>query len=61
MEYFRKGLTSEEVESPQEEFLDEIYAGAFGGGFLAMLVDEDAVHHAGPKELEEIARRYGLR
>ena len=51
---------SYDTESLRKELLDEIYAGAFGGGMPAMLMDEDAVRRADSSELEEIARRYGL-
>ena len=44
----------------RQQLLDEIYAGAFSG-LGAMLLDEKTVLEADPEELEELARRYGLR
>lgn len=49
-----------QTEDLRQELLNEIYAGAFAGGFPALLTDEDAVRNADPAELQEIARRYGL-
>lgn len=51
----------DETEALRQELLDEMYAAAFGGGIPAMLMDEDDIQNAGPEELQEIARRYGLR
>ena len=39
--------------------LDEVYAGAFSG-LDAMLSDEAEIRLAGPEELEQLARRYGI-
>lgn len=50
-----------DTEALRKKLLDEIYAGAFGSGMPAMLMDEPAVRRADPAELQEIARRYGLR
>ena len=44
----------------RQQLLDEIYAGAFSG-LGAMLLDEEEIRRADPEELEELARRYGLR
>lgn len=49
-----------QTEALREELLDEIYAGAFGGGCPAMLLEEDTIRRAGAEELKEIVRRYGL-
>ena len=46
--------------SAEKAVLDELYAGAFTG-LGAMLLDEKTVLEADPEELEELARRYGLR
>ena len=44
----------------RQQLLDEIYAGA-SAGLGAMLLDEETVLRADSEELEELARRYGLR
>lgn len=41
-------------------FCDEVYAGAFSG-LGSMLLDAEEIRNADAEELEEIARRYGLR
>lgn len=50
-----------ETERLRQALLDEIYAGAFGGGMQAMLQAEDDIQNADHAELEDIAQRYGLR
>ena len=50
-----------DAEALRQALLDELYAGAFSGGLGAMLLDEEEVRQAGPEELEELARRYGLK
>lgn len=47
-------------ETLRRELLDEAYAGAFSG-LGPMLLDAEEIQNAGTEELEEIARRYGLR
>lgn len=49
-------MTTEEL---RQTLLDEIYAGVFSG-MGAMILDEDRIRNAGAKELEELAREYGL-
>ena len=43
----------------RDRLLETIYAGA-SSGLGAMLLDEEAVRRAGPEELRELARQYGL-
>lgn len=54
-------FSPDETKTLRQELLDEVYAAAFGGGIPAMLMDEDDIQNADPVELQEIARRYGLR
>lgn len=54
-------FSPDETETLRQELLDEVYAAAFGGGIPAVLMDEDDIQNADPAELQEIARRYGLR
>ena len=62
------GLTEEgtqltrdtDTEELRRELLDEVYAGAFSG-LGAMFTEEQEICEAGPEELEEIARRHGMR
>lgn len=49
-----------EIEELRQKLLDEIYAGAFAGGFSAMLLDEEKFLNANEKELLVLAERYGL-
>lgn len=49
-----------EIEELRQELLDEIYAGAFAGGYPAMLLDEEQVLNADKEELLELAGQYGL-
>ena len=51
---------SKNTEELRQELLDEVYAGACSG-LPAMLLDEDDIRRADGDELEQIARRYGLR
>ena len=48
------------AEALRQSLLNEVYAGAFSG-LPAMLLDEDEIRQADADELEEIARRYGLK
>lgn len=48
------------AESLRKALLEEIYAGA-ASGLGAMLLDEEEVRRAGPEELEQIARQYGIK
>ena len=50
-----------QIEELRKALLEEIYAGAFAGGFPSMLTEEDEIRSADPAELEEIARKHGLR
>lgn len=50
----------DDTENLRRELLDEIYAGVFSG-LSAMLLDAAEIEKADAEELEEIARRYGLR
>ena len=50
--------TSEDL---RQKLLDDVYAGAFAGGMPAMLLEEDEIRKADDEELEEIARRHGLK
>ena len=45
----------------RQKLLDDVYAGAFSGGMPAMLLEEDEIRKADDEELEEIARRHGLK
>ncbi len=44
----------------RQKLLDEGYAGA-AAGLGAMLLDQEEILRAGPEELAEIARRYGMK
>lgn len=48
------------TEELRQKLLDDLYAGACSG-LGAMILDADRVRRAGPEELEQIARQYGLR
>lgn len=50
-----------QIEQLRQALLEEMYAGAFGGGFSAMLMDEDTIRRADSEELRAIAQRYGFR
>lgn len=50
---------TDDTEALRQQLLEEVWAAA-GAGLGALLLDEDAIRQAGPEELEEIARRYGL-
>ena len=45
----------------KQRLLDEVYAGAFCGKMPAMWMDEDRIRKADEKELEKIAKEYGIR
>ncbi len=49
-----------QAERLREKLLNEIYAGATCG-LGAMLLDEDRIRNADEEELEELARRYGMK
>ena len=49
-----------DAEALRRRLLDEVWAGA-SAGLGAMLADEEEIRRADPEELEELARRYGLR
>lgn len=49
-----------EIEELRQRMLNEIYAGAFAGGFPAMLLAEDKIRNAGEEELFDLAEQYGL-
>lgn len=49
-----------EIDELRQKLLNEIYAGAFAGGFPAMLLDKETVLNAGKEELLEHAKQYGL-
>lgn len=49
-----------EIEELRQKLLNEIYAGAFAGGFPAMLLDEEQILTADEEELLELTERYGL-
>ena len=51
------GQNSEDL---RRKLLDDVYAGAFAG-MPAMLLEEDEIRNADDEELEEIARRHGLK
>lgn len=40
--------------------LDEVWAGA-ASGLGAMLLDEEKIQRAGPEELEQMTRQYGVK
>ena len=52
------GQSSEDL---RQLLLDDVYAGAFAGGMPAMLLEEDDIRKADDEELEELARRHGLK
>ena len=52
------GQNSEDL---RQKLLDDVYAGAFAGGMPAKLLEEDEIRKADDEELEEIARRHGLK
>lgn len=51
---------NENTEDLRQKLLDDVYAGAFAG-MPAMLLEEDEIRNADDEELEEIARRHGLK
>ena len=55
-------MSNEDIKKEQlrREVLDYIYAGAFSG-IPAMILDESEVQNATYEELEEIAKRYGIK
>lgn len=61
--FIGKGLGNameNQAERLREKLLNEIYAGA-ACGLGAMLLDEDRIRNADEEELEELARRYGMK
>ena len=48
-----------DTEDLRQKLLEEIWSGALSG-LGAMLLDEDRIRRAGPEELAEIARQYGM-
>ena len=52
---------SQNLDDLRQKLLDDVYAGAFAGGVPAMLLEEDEIRKADEEELEEIARRHGLK
>ena len=52
---------SQSPDDLRQKLLDDVYAGAFSGGMPAMLLEEDEIRKADDEELEEIARRHGLK
>ena len=56
-----KTYNSQNPDDLRQELLDDVYAGAFSGGTPAMLLEEDEIRKADDEELEEIARRHGLK
>lgn len=52
------GQNSEDL---RQKLLDDVYAGAFAGGMPAKLLEVDEIRTADDEELEEIARRHGLK
>lgn len=55
------GTQGKDTEDLRRELLDDVYAGALSGGMSAMLLEEDAIRSADGEELEEIAKRHGLK
>ena len=47
-------------EALRQALLDEVWAGA-ASGLGAMFLDEARIRQAGPEELEQLARQFGLR
>lgn len=47
------------TEELRQKLLDDIYAGACSG-LNAMVLDADLVRDAGPEELKQLAKQYGL-
>ena len=52
---------SQSPDDLRQKLLDDVYAGAFSGGMPVMLLEEDEIRNADEEELEEIARRHGLK
>ena len=52
---------NENTEDLRQKLLDDVYAGAFSGGMPTMLLEEDEIRKADDEELDEIARRHGLK
>ena len=52
---------NDNAETLRQTLLNDVYAGAFGGGMPAMLLDEDEIRNADEEDLQAIARRYGYR
>lgn len=51
---------SQNPDDLRQKLLDDVYAGACAG-MSAMLLEEDEIRNADDEELEEIARRHGLK
>ena len=51
---------SQNPDDLRQKLLDDVYAGAFAGT-PAMLLEEDEIQKADDEELEEIARRHGIK
>lgn len=51
--------SEQDTEALRRQLLEQVYAGA-GAGLGAMLLDEDEILRAGPEQLEQLARQYGL-
>ena len=51
---------SQNPDDLRQKLLDDVYAGVFAG-MPAMLLEEDEIRNADDEELEEIARRHGLK
>lgn len=53
-------MPDDKNEDLRRNLLDEVWAGA-AAGMPAMLLDEDAIRRADEEELEDLARRYGMK
>ena len=53
-------MPDDKNEDLRQRLLDDVWAGA-AAGMPAMLLDEDAIRRAGEEELDDLARRYGMK
>lgn len=49
-----------DVERLRQTLLDDVWAGT-ASGLGAMCLDEEKIRRAGPEELEQLARQYGIK
>lgn len=49
-----------DTEQLRQALLDDVWAGT-ASGLGAMYLDEEKIRRAGPEELEQLARQYGIK